>query len=574
MGRVLARDSQRGAFCFGSRPLSFGAPILVSALVLAVALPATASASQTLTVTIAGTGTGTVTSSPPGLINCSATCSAGLPDNTVLTLTGTSGVNTAVVAWTGCQTVNLEKQCEVTMTAAKAVTATFNLIQRELKVTKAGSGAGTVKSSPAGIECGAKCAASYVLGTAVTLSAVSGPNTLPVAWSGCAKIVEVGGENQCEVTMTAVKAVTATFMLNQVQLKVSEVGPGSGILIGTGPGLVTSSPAGISCGTKCASDFDQDSTVTLTAGEGLESELTQWSGCDEVNGNECKVTMSAAKAVTATYQVEPGSSLYTVSVQKTGTGQGTVTSSPSGIDCGASCSAEVLSKFPLALTAVPAAGSVFDHWSGGGCTGAGACEKKITGSRTVKAVFTAVGVRTLTLALAGTGTGTVKSKAAKIECTASCSPSIAAGTNVTLIATPASGSIFTGFSGACSGVKACKVQMSEARNVTATFTRIPEPSPSVAAIAAKAKVKGGKAFVRVHCNGPSSCRGSLRLLAKLKGKKSVAIGSATFSLAPNASTTVMIKLSARATQLLKSKGYLKAQGAGTGINAHAVRLTL
>jgi hypothetical protein len=374
--------------------------------------------------------------------------------------------------------------------------------------------------------------------------------------------------------MSAVKTVTATFVLKQVQLEVSEVGPGTGILIGTGPGLVTSSPAGISCGTKCVASFDQDSTVTLAAAEGLESEVVQWDGCDGITfDNKCEVTMSAAKSVTATYAVKPPLSLYAVSVVKDGTGSGTVTSVPAGIDCGSSCSAEVPSKFKLTLTAVPAEGSIFDHWSGGGCTGSEPCEKQIKTSHTVRAIFTAVGVRTLTLNIAGTGTGAVKSKAMGIECSASCHPSIVAGTKVTLTAVAAPNSTFAGFSGECSGTKACKVQMSEAHSVTATFVKAPVLSSTGVAIVAKAaRVKGGKAFVGVRCGGPASCRGFLKLLAKLKGNKSVPIGSATFSLAPGSSTVLKVKLSAKAQQLLKAKGRLKTKTVGTGIRAHAVQL--
>jgi hypothetical protein len=63
-------------------------------------------------------------------------------------------------------------------------------------------------------------------------------------------------------------------------------------------------------------------------------------------------------------------------------------------------------------------------------------------------------------------------------------------------------------------------------------------------------------------------------LAKLKGQKSVQIGSAIFSLAPGASTTLKVKLSTKAKELLQSKGHLKAKGMGTGIHAHAVQLKL
>jgi hypothetical protein len=563
MDRVGERDSQRGASYSGFLPLRFAVPVFVAA---ALALPAAASASQTLTVTTTGTGTGTVTSSPSG-IDCGATCSFGFPDNTVVFLTGAAGVNTAAVVWAGCETVTLEEKCKVTMSTAKAVTAKFDILQRSLKVAKVGSGSGTVTSSPGGIECGATCSASYVIGTVVTLSAVSGPNTLPVTWSGCAKIVEVGGEEECEVTMSTAKTVTATLNLKQVQLEVTK--------FGTGTGTVTSSSAGIECGATCSANFNESSTVTLTGVSGLHSQVVQWSGCDSVDGlHKCLVTMSAAKAVSATFELEPGFSLYTLTVTKGGTGSGTVTSSPVGIDCGSSCSTEVLSKTKVTLIATPAPGSVFAHWSGGTCSGTNPCKRNINSTRRVKAVFNATGTRTLTIAMFGSGAGVVKSKAMGIECRSSCSPSIVAGAKVSLTAVPGSGSTFSGWSGACSGTGHCKVQMSEAHSVTATFAKVPAPSSSgTATIAGKAKVKGGKAFIRIRCGGPASCRGSLKLLTRL-GHKSTAIGSATFSLASGSSTTLKIKLSAKAKRLLKSAGLLNARVKGAGVQARSLRLKL
>jgi hypothetical protein len=259
-------------------------------------------------------------------------------------------------------------------------------------------------------------------------------------------------------------------------------------------------------------------------------------------------------------------------VERKGTGQGTVTSSVGPISCGSTCSTEVVDKTKVTLVATPAEGSVFSHWSGGSCAGEGSCERTINSTRTVNAVFTAVGNRTLTLNLTGSGTGTVKSTKAGIECSTSCSPSLAAATKLTLSATPTAGSSFSGFSGACSGAKTCKVSMSEARSVTATFNKIPTPLPGIVSIAAKAKVKGGRALIRVSCAaGVSSCRGALKLTAKIKGK-ATAIGAATFSLAPGSATTLKVTLSAKAKQALKGAGKLKARVSGEGIQAHAVRL--
>jgi hypothetical protein len=80
----------------------------------------------------------------------------------------------------------------------------------------------------------------------------------------------------------------------------------------------------------------------------------------------------------------------------------------------------------------------------------------------------------------GTGYGNVASSPVGIACYApqpgvnylvapDCSENYASGTSVTLTATSASGSTFTGWSGACTGTGSCTVSMTEAKNVTATF---------------------------------------------------------------------------------------------------------
>jgi hypothetical protein len=81
-------------------------------------------------------------------------------------------------------------------------------------------------------------------------------------------------------------------------------------------------------------------------------------------------------------------------VTKAGTGSGTVTSSPAGLDCGPACSgqtAEVVQRPPfttVTLTAVAASGSTFAGW-GGACTGTGSCVAAMSEARSVTATFTA-----------------------------------------------------------------------------------------------------------------------------------------------------------------------------------------
>jgi uncharacterized protein (TIGR03437 family) len=76
---------------------------------------------------------------------------------------------------------------------------------------------------------------------------------------------------------------------------------------------------------------------------------------------------------------------------------------------------------------------------------------------------------TLTAASAGNGSGTISPPSPLgTSCGTNCW-SYAAGTNVTLTATPNNGSTFAGWSGACSGTGSCAVTMNSSQSVTATF---------------------------------------------------------------------------------------------------------
>ena len=65
--------------------------------------------------------------------------------------------------------------------------------------------------------------------------------------------------------------------------------------------------------------------------------------------------------------------MHSLAVVRAGNGTGTVTSSPAGINCGATCNASFLQGTVVTLTATPAAGSLFAGWSGA-CTGTGSCQ--------------------------------------------------------------------------------------------------------------------------------------------------------------------------------------------------------
>jgi hypothetical protein len=79
---------------------------------------------------------------------------------------------------------------------------------------------------------------------------------------------------------------------------------------------------------------------------------------------------------------------YTLSVSKSGTGSGTVSSDPAGIDCGTTCSADYDYNTVVTLSASADPGSTFTGWSGGGCSGTGDCVVTMDGARSVTAEFT------------------------------------------------------------------------------------------------------------------------------------------------------------------------------------------
>lgn len=76
---------------------------------------------------------------------------------------------------------------------------------------------------------------------------------------------------------------------------------------------------------------------------------------------------------------------------------------------------------------------------------------------------------TLAVAKSGAGSGTVTSTPSGISCGSVCSADYEHGSSVTLTAVPTSGSLFSGWSGACSGTGSCVVTVDSAKSVTATF---------------------------------------------------------------------------------------------------------
>jgi photosystem II stability/assembly factor-like uncharacterized protein len=411
----------------------------------------TATSGYTLSVAKAGAGNGPIVSSPSG-ISCGSACSKNFATNTIVTLTATPSSGSVFGGWSGACTGT--STCVVTMSQARSVTATFNLATsgQTLTVSKTGTGSGPIVSSPSGISCGSVCTKSFPTNTVVTLTATPNTGSTFGGWSGACT-----GTSTCVVTMSQARSVTATFNGPPVTYYNLAVGKS-----GAGSGPVTSSPGGIACGSTCNANFASGTSVTLTAAPNAGSVFGGWSGACSGTALTCVVSMSAARSVTATFNLG-----YMLSVAKAGTGSGPVSSSPAGISCGSTCSKAYAPNTVVTLTATPNSGSFFTGWSGA-CTGTSTCVVTMSATRNVTATFT-LG-NTLTVTKAGTGAGPVTSNPAGISCGSTCSTKFAPGTMVTLTATPNAGSSFGGWTGACLTLSFdCVVNMSAAASVTATF---------------------------------------------------------------------------------------------------------
>jgi hypothetical protein len=248
----------------------------------------------TLSVSESGNGAGQVTSAPSG-INCSATsnqCAAGFASGTSVTLSALPGAFASFTGWSGggCSGTG---SCVVTVNQAQGVAASFAQVNFTLSVTESGDGTGLVTSSPLGIVCSSivnQCGASYAGGSTVTLNASAGTGSSFTGWhgGGCS------GTESCAVTMSQAQSVTARFeQIPSFTLSVA--------LSGGGTGTVSSNPSGIFCGTACSASFATGTKIALTATPAAGSTFAGWSGggCSGTGG--CTVTLSAAKAVSATF---------------------------------------------------------------------------------------------------------------------------------------------------------------------------------------------------------------------------------------------------------------------------------
>ena len=330
--------------------------------------------------------------SDTGDINCgdgNNDCDFSFKRGSEVILTASSAKGYELEDWGGdCKDTNTRANCTLTMDADKSVTKAFNpLGKKTLTITKPTHG--KIINDAGSINCGSgvgetACSATFDHGTGVTLTATPEANYGLEAWGGDCS----GLGATCTVAMTTNKTVAKTFTIAQRTLTIA-----------TRPanGTITSNPSGINCGesnTTCSTTFDHGTSVTLTAAPKVGYELGTWGGTDcssETNAATCTLTMDADKTgITKAFTI----------IQRTLTiatkpANGTITSNPSGINCGesnATCEADFDHGTSVTLTAAPKADYVLGVWSGDDCAGLGVtCILTMNANKTVSKGFIATG---------------------------------------------------------------------------------------------------------------------------------------------------------------------------------------
>ena len=179
------------------------------------------SASVKITVTTPAP-TGTISANPKSIAKgSSSVVTVSVKNATQVTLDGTNGSKVTLAATGGVVSVSPTSTTTYTAkatgaggtTSASLVIAVTTSTAIQLTVNSAGTGSGTVVSTPAGITCPQSCTASFPKGTAVVLTSTPESATTFAGWSGACT-----GLGTCSLTLEASTTVTPTFELGTAGL--------------------------------------------------------------------------------------------------------------------------------------------------------------------------------------------------------------------------------------------------------------------------------------------------------------------------------------------------------------------
>jgi len=159
---------------------------------------------QRLAVTIQRTGAakGSVRLTSPTALECAQSCNLQLDLGLSATLVARPTAGSRFVGWRGACTGTAA--CAVTLDAARSIVASF--AAGTFRLTVGVGGKGKVSSSPAGLTCPTRCAASFKASSSVRLRATASPGFVFSGWTGSCR-----GKSACVVKLNGNRSVRATF---------------------------------------------------------------------------------------------------------------------------------------------------------------------------------------------------------------------------------------------------------------------------------------------------------------------------------------------------------------------------
>jgi hypothetical protein len=334
-------------------------------------------------------------------VSCLYTVGQG--ENVTLTpvpATGFVGWSVFECEGTGACVVNMDSDRSVVATWTPtdlAVAPAFGPLPNEQKIT---SSDGKINCTSSTGDQG--CSAEFDAFSTVPVTLTASPASEFVSWSGVttgdpgqhSACLEAGTSPTCTLFISGNDVVGAKFKgatgdpevvptRQKVRLRVV-VDPKAG-------GSVTSNRSRLSqridCGSLCSARFEQGETTTLTAGALAGSRFIGWRGGKSycTTNRTCHFPAYRVTSIKALFTAPPPPDKM-LTLTKAGRGTGTVTSSPAGISCGATCAHAFKHGTAVTLSAVASARSRFAGWSGA-CLGTGTCTLTMSANRSVTATF-------------------------------------------------------------------------------------------------------------------------------------------------------------------------------------------
>ena len=294
------------------------------------------------------------------------------------------------------------------------------------KLTTASSN-GTITLSPTG--------PSYDSGTSVTATATAAAGYTFSGWSGAC----TGTSSTCTVKMSKDTTLTASFTkINVPTYKLTTVATNGSIAL---------SPTGPS--------YDSGTSVTATATAAAGYTFSNWSGACTGTNSTCTVKMSKDSTLTASFAKSVAPKYALTITAPTG---GTIVATPSA--------SSYDSGTVVSLVARPEYGYKFSGWSGD-CSGSDStCSLTMNAAHSVTASFGKAEMKKIDLSSSTGGSLTF------IPAMASDS-TFPFGSVVKVVAVPANGYVFSGWSNSCTGTDTCAITIGWYQALGATFTPLP-----------------------------------------------------------------------------------------------------